>query len=621
MAENVMTASEQDDVSSVEVQDEQQTSVQERVAPPRDPSRMTMDVEQLTAVTILPHGLPAYRTMDTAVEEDSGVVGLDTADDMQTYKDSDDDNDHAPGGYYRAKSPSEVDLQQEQDFKVWVNPPGDSGDLVAQSSDDYEDDIGDEEDEVDDDDDEFSDDTGDLEETRDIPIKNDFVYSRVAHHGPYLKSRRQIEQLKKNQHRSGTLRKKPMRLRTVSGAGSRLDAGPGSNPTTISVQDEELEAASPERFFIQTCEEVSLKLHQGPTQQVVDALKGLIKHSLDWRSTGVVPRGCQYSVDQLITLENSFFAIWAKLLTERRPSPLNTTIVVYLQDFVRLGCAIVKKEGFLPDLYAEVLTAMFEKSDLEIYRRNPKRPSRLAHMERMTRFQEYASEYSTEEDEVSQLQQDLQRLFSSLGGVDACITAIETHLESAETADVKIKYLGQLLGLISRIQVASDLGSTHAAGVSELSKRLIAAVLAYFPDHGDSFRSASKTAVLEIIAYVGVFLVENYRVQTPYSSLIQEPDADYEEFDVHDPISRSNLGEAKFADFRLEMAVRLMKTSRLDLRLTGLVELKEVLVRIQRLQQGRSRLRRRSEADMEVQMEQDRVPIEYVAHLYNAPGS
>lgn len=122
--------------------------------------------------------------------------------------------------------------------------------------------------------------------------------------------------------------------------------------------------------------------------------------------------------------------------------------------------------------------------------------------------------------------------------------------------------------------------------------------------------------MLEIIAYVGVFLVENYRVQTPYSTLIQEPDTDYEEFDVHDPISRSNLGEAKFADFRLEMAVRLMKTSRLDLRLTGLVELKEVLVRIQRLQQGRSRLRRRSEADMEVQMEQDRVPIEYVARLF-----
>ncbi|KAF9957098.1 hypothetical protein BGZ72_002145 [Mortierella alpina] len=571
-----------------------------------------MDVELLTGATIHPQQPPVYRTKDTAVEEDNGAAGLDIADDMQTYKDSDDD-DHGHGDYYRDKSPSEVDLHQEQDLKVWANPPGDSGDLVTQSSDDYEDDVGDEEDEVDDDDDdEFSDDTGDLEEMRGAPAKSDYVYSRVAHHGPYLKSRRHIEQLKKNQHRPGTLRKKPMRLRTVSASGSRLDTASGSSPVIVSGQDEELESASPERLFIQTCEEVTLKLHQGPTQQVVDALKGLIKHSLDWRNTGTVPRGCQYSVDQLSTLENSFFAVWAKLLIERRPSPLNTAIVLYLQDFVRLGCVIVRKQGFLPDLYADVLTAMFEKGDLEIYRRNPKRPSRIAHVERMARFQEYASEYSTEEDEVSQLQQDLQRLFSSLGGVDACITAIESHLDSAENADVKIKYLNQLLGLISRIQVASDSGNTHAAGVSELSKRLIAAVLAYFPDHGDSFRSASKTAVLEIIGFVGVFLVENYRVQTPYSTLILEPDTDYEEFDVHDPVSRSNLGEAKFADFRLEMAVRLMKTSRLDLRLTGLVELKEVLVRIQRLQQGRSRLRRRSEADMEVQMEQDRVPIEHL---------
>jgi len=95
-----------------------------------------------------------------------------------------------------------------------------------------------------------------------------------------------------------------------------------------------------------------------------------------------------------------------------------------------------------------------------------------------------------------------------------------------------------------------------------------------------------------------------------HSSVIHEPGMHFEEFDAHDPISRYNLGEVKFADFRLEMAVRLMKTTRLDLRLAGLVELKEVLVRIQNLQQGRSRPRRRSDIDMEVQTEQDRKPIE-----------
>lgn len=113
----------------------------------------------------------------------------------------------------------------------------------------------------------------------------------------------------------------------------------------------------------------------------------------------------------------------------------------------------------------------------------------------------------------------------------------------------------------------------------------------------------------DIIHDVGYFLLENYRL---VSDFIQEPDTVFEEFDIHDSASRSSLGEVKFADFRIEMAVRLMKASRLDLRLAGLVELKEVLVRIQRLQQTRSRMRRRSEADMDLQLDQDRKPIEYL---------
>lgn len=105
-------------------------------------------------------------------------------------------------------------------------------------------------------------------------------------------------------------------------------------------------------------------------------------------------------------------------------------------------------------------------------------------------------------------------------------------------------------------------------------------------------------------------MLENYRPQVLHSTTILEPDADYAEFNLQDPVSRSNLGEVKFADFRLEMAVRLMKTSRLDLRLAGLIELKDVLVRIQRLQQGRTRIRRRSDVEMDVQVDRDRKPIE-----------
>ncbi|KAG0203301.1 hypothetical protein BGX28_004397 [Mortierella sp. GBA30] len=609
-----MTASEKGGVNPIELQQEQ-APVQQQDVPPSESSQMNIDVEHppgatesLAGFAILPEQLPLYRPKDGAEDEEQALAAdIEVADDMQAFKDSEDD-DHSPGDFYRDDSSSEVDLQHERNSGTWVSPPGNTSDLVGQSSDEYEDGVGDEEDEVDDDE-EFSDDTGDMEEMQEIPGKSDFVYSRVAHRGPYLKSRLQTEQLRKHQSRSGALRKRPLRLRTISGSGPRFDIGVGASVASESGQGDEPESPSPESLFTQTCEEVTLKLHQGLTQHGVDTVKGLIKYALEWRNNGAVPQGCPYSVEQLHVLENTFFAVWAKLLIERRPSPLNTAIVLYLQDFVRLGCALVQKENSIPDPYAEVLTAMFEKGDLEIYRRNPKRPSRLAHM---TRFQEYASEYSTEEDEVPQLQQDLQRLFSNLGGLEGCMKAIEAHIQSTESTEIKLRNLNQLLGLMSRIQVATDLDHVHTVSVSELSKRLIAAVLGYFPDNGDGFRSASKATVLEIISHVGVFLVENYRLQTSYSTVIQEPDTDYEEFDLHDPISRSNLGEAKFADFRLEMAVRLMKTSRLDLRLAGLVELKEVLVRVQRLQQGRSRLRRRSETDMEVQMEQDRVPIEHL---------
>jgi hypothetical protein len=145
--------------------------------------------------------------------------------------------------------------------------------------------------------------------------------------------------------------------------------------------------------------------------------------------------------------------------------------------------------------------------------------------------------------------------------------------------------------------------------VFEATKRLTVAVLGYFPDHADSFKSVSKATVSDIIHDVGFFLLENYRMVTDF---IQEQDTVYEELDIYDSASRSSLGEVKFADFRIEMAIRLLKTSRLDLRLAGLIELKEVLVRIQRLQQTRSRMRRRSEVDMDLQVDHDRKPIEYL---------
>jgi hypothetical protein len=136
---------------------------------------------------------------------------------------------------------------------------------------------------------------------------------------------------------------------------------------------------------------------------------------------------------------------------------------------------------------------------------------------------------------------------------------------------------------------------------------LTAAILGYFPDHLDGFKSVNKSVILNIISLVGEFLIENHRSPILSPGFHHETDFDYD-FE-QDPISRSNVSEIKYSDFRLEMAVRLMKTTRLDLRLAGLIELKEVLVRIQRLQQNRSRLRRRSDSDMDV-VEADKKPIE-----------
>lgn len=50
-----------------------------------------------------------------------------------------------------------------------------------------------------------------------------------------------------------------------------------------------------------------------------------------------------------------------------------------LEEFVELGCLILQQDKALPELFGEVMGVMFEQGDLEIYRRNPKRPSRIQH--------------------------------------------------------------------------------------------------------------------------------------------------------------------------------------------------------------------------------------------------
>ncbi|KAF9175067.1 hypothetical protein BGX20_008408 [Mortierella sp. AD010] len=633
-----MTTAENGTMGPIELQEPQQKLHE----PQGEPSQMNIDPgEQASHVTgpqhrpLRPqHDPPGYQPRDTPLEEAVARKNPGAGPTDYRHSDKQPDLDEPIEEFYDDDTSSEADLQQAN-IADWAESSGNASDAVVQSSDDYgnemddirdddddeeeeeeeeeEEDIEDEdeEDDIEYDEDNISDDTGDTDEPQEIRGKSDYHYNRHVHHGPYLKSRRQVEQLRKSQGRPGA-RKRPLKLRTISSAGVHLEITASSGAAIVADQSTTSNFASSQLEFTKTCEELSRMLQQGHVQQGIEIIKGLIEFVIEWRKNGDIPPGCNYTVGQLHLLESTFFGTWAKILLERRPSPNNASIVMFLKDFIRLACLIIQRDNILPELYAQIVNAMFEQGDLEIYKRNPKRPSRLAHVERMARSDEYPSEYGPEDDEVPQLQQDFQRLFFALGGLEICMSAIELHMSSAEYPDVKLRNLLLLLSLISRIPVAGDFGHSQFSKLSEFSKRLITAVLGYFPDNTDNFRSVSKVTVLDIIALVGYFLLENYRMQTMHLNSGDEPDAEYGEFSLHDPISRSNLGEVKFADFRLEMAVRLMKTSRLDLRLAGLVELKEVLVRIQRLQQGRSRLRRRSEVDMDLQMDLDRKPIEHL---------
>lgn len=515
-----------------------------------------------------------------------------------------------------------VDDSSSEDAQMKRKPWGNSGiisDPVGQSSDEYDDDL----DEIADDDEDEADEEDELEDDLEDEDLDDvafsdgdpddmddpaaLVYNQPMLHGPYLQPPRQDVQARKRHARNGGLRKRPQKFKAVASTGRRFNQGPPSGSGSELDPSTHTGTQSPGQVFMQTCRDVTRFLEHGSLQQALEMASELLEYAVQSRKCGeVLPEG-MCSAEQLVILEKSFFGTWAKLMVEKRPNAHTKTIVSCLEEFVELGCLILQQDKALPELFGEVMGVMFEQGDLEIYRRNPKRPSRIQHG--MSRYQEYPSEYTTEDEDVPHLQQQFIALFSNLGGLEICLSAIECGVESAEYPDIKLKSLHMLLSLMSRLHVQGDSEPHQAIGVAETAKRLTTAVLGYFPDHTDSFKSVSKATVNDIIHDVGYFLLENYRL---VSDFIQEPDTVFEEFDIHDSASRSSLGEVKFADFRIEMAVRLMKASRLDLRLAGLVELKEVLVRIQRLQQTRSRMRRRSEADMDLQLDQDRKPIEYL---------
>ncbi|KAF9930001.1 hypothetical protein FBU30_001020 [Linnemannia zychae] len=612
-----MSVSKKTSIDLSEPQSQQQHAEQQT-----EPSQMIIDVDQPPGPIDLSRQTPErfqdpppYQLIDKTVE----LLPINTVDvgltDGQWDVAKGPEEEESLEDYYVDDSSSEDNRLK---MKTWENS-GIINDSVGQSSDEYDNDLDeiadDDEDEVDEEDeldDELEDE--DLDDVafsdgdpNDMDDPTAVVYNQSLLHGPYLQTPRQEGQARKRHARAGGLRKRPQKFKAVAGTGHRLSQEAISSTTIPLDSDAHIGAQSPDQVFMQTCRDVTRFLEHGSLQQALEMAEELLEYAIQSRKSSEEISDGMCSAEQLVILENNFFGTWAKIMVEKRPNVYSKSIIRCLEEFVELGCLILQQDNALPALFGQVMGAMFEQGDLEIYRRSPKRPARIQHG--MSRYQEYSSEYTIEDEDVPHLQQQFILLFMNLGGLDICMNAIESGVGSTEYPDVKLKNLHMLLGLMSRLHVQGDSEQHQAARVAETTKRLTAAVLAYFPDNTDSFKSISKVTVIEIIHDVGYFLLENYRL---VSDSIQEPDAPFEEFDIHDSTSRSSLGEVKFADFRVEMAVRLMKTSRLDLRLAGLIELKEVLVRIQRLQQTRSRMRRRSETDMDLQLDLDRKPIEYL---------
>jgi len=238
--------------------------------PQRQPSRMNVDSQQPAGAIEAQHSPmlhqqdpPGYRP--TSAEDE--ITVLKAADNESEFLDADD--------FYENDTSSETELQQAQ-LEAWVDSPGNATDIVAHSSDDYRDDmddIGDEdeedddededdEDEAEDDEENFSDDTDEQQEA----VGKEYAYNRAAHR-PYLKSRRGAEQQRENNSRSGATRKRPIRLKTISGTAPHSDVASSPGASFAPMQDTSLQPTSPRQHFAHICEEVAGTLHQGKRER------------------------------------------------------------------------------------------------------------------------------------------------------------------------------------------------------------------------------------------------------------------------------------------------------------------------------------------------------------------
>ncbi|KAF9428041.1 hypothetical protein BGZ94_003521 [Podila epigama] len=498
--------------------------------------------------------------------------------------------------------------------RVWDESPANDSDVAGQSSgeDDFSDnDDGAEDDELDEENysDEEYDDFPDIQAMDDLstvhPIVGDSNY--LYNHPGQVGSYQHTSIMQELQTQAHIQRKRPLRSSMAQGSDLQLEI---PNPYVSELATVNIATSSAERELMSQYDDITRQLHQADIIQVMETITNILEQVIQQRKEDAPQETSEHTSARRQLLESIYFGAWAKVLLERRPNLQPGLVIAYLQEFVQLACLIIQQDNDIPEIYAQTLVMMFDQGDFEISRRNAKRSSRLSH-ERLARFSNYQSEFGMEDDDAPQVQLEFQSLFVSLGGISLCLETIERLAQDPERNDIKLKTILLLLTILSRIQpqVREPDHSQVVTGM-DTPKRLTTAILSYFPEHLDGFKSANKSIVLNIINLVGHFLLESSRA--PLSpSFHQEPDIDFD-FESKDSISKTNAGETRFADFRLEMAVRLMKTTRLDLRLAGLIELKEVLVRIQRLQQGRSRFRRRSDTEVDEQVEVDKIPIEHL---------
>ncbi|KAG0229118.1 hypothetical protein BGW42_001784 [Actinomortierella wolfii] len=392
------------------------------------------------------------------------------------------------------------------------------------------------------------------------------------------------------------------------------NGSPSSSPTPLPPLSP---SSAPSTPLSQRCEIITRLLRQGQFQQGFAHASLAVNQAIAYRKGELDEQpGEHFTENELRLMESAYCATWARTVMERRNGI--HAMEPFLSSIIQLAILMVEQDRTIPDSYAQTVQALFHQGEFDSYRRT-RRASRMLHAERVS-YDDTMSNYGYEDQDLAHVQRNFQIIFQQLGGMEACLTAMESHLEDMERWDIKLRQLLSLLTLCSKIRLEGDNQKSRAVIAAEYSNRLTSIVLKYFPDQVDVLNVVDKAIVYDIVGQVSDFLLENSRVRSRSYEGIEDSEDDDDmsgpsEYHHHNHRRHSTSeirAHMKVADFRLEMAARMMKCSRLDMRLAGLSELKEVLAPVlsRMQQQPRARVRRRSDGESYGIPELDKKSIE-----------